>query len=143
LAARDENAVIDIANIKCPKSSKVLIEGAGGLLVPINDKVMMIDLIKYLNAAVILVVSSKLGTINHSLLSIEALRARKIPILGVILSGPINQDNADSIQTFGNVEILAQVPNFDTISAQEIKAFPLSKKLKQLLETEHEILATT
>lgn len=143
LAAKAEDTEIDISNIHCPSSQKLIIEGAGGLLVPINDKVLMIDLIQSLQAQVILVVSSKLGTINHSLLSIEALRARKVPILGVIVSGTPNQDNADSIQKYGQVEILAQVPNFNTINPQTLQAFPLSKKLKQLLDLEYEKLAKT
>ena len=143
LAARAEDAEINIQTIQCPKTPNLLIEGAGGLLVPINRQILMIDLIAHLNIGVILVVSSKLGTINHSLLSIEALRARKIPILGVILSGPLNSDNAESIHTYGQVEILAQVPNFDNISGQALQAFPLSQQLKHLLEFEHDVLATT
>jgi len=79
------------------------VEGAGGLLVPLNwDGKMMIDLIAKLDIPVILVARSSLGTINHTLLSIEALRQWKIPILGVILNGKPNAENAKSITIFGS-----------------------------------------
>lgn len=143
LAARAENESIELDKIMLPQTKQLLIEGAGGLLVPINQKYLMIDLIGSFNLGVILVVSSRLGTINHSLLSIEALRMRKIPIHGVILSGPVNQDNADSIACYGKVDILAQVPNFSKVDANTLLNFPLSPKLKHLLGKEHELFATT
>lgn len=84
-----------------------LIEGAGGLLVPINRDYFMIDLIKALTLPCIVVGRSSLGTINHTLLSIEALRSRQIPIASVIMVGPKNSDNEVAIRTFGQVDVLA------------------------------------
>jgi len=143
LAAKAEHTEINLQKIIIPQNQQLMIEGAGGLLVPVNQEYLMIDLIRSLNIGVILVVSSRLGTINHSLLSIEALRMRKIPIHGVILSGPINSANADSIALYGKIDILAQVPNFANIDAKTLLNYPLSPRLKHLLGKEHERLATT
>jgi len=85
-AAQKEGRRIKLDKIKAPKSSFLVIEGAGGGLVPLNDKEMMIDLIQKLGFPVIVVAKSGLGTLNHTLLTLEALKARKIKMLGLILS---------------------------------------------------------
>jgi dethiobiotin synthetase len=70
----------------------VVVEGAGGLMVPIEEKLMMIDLVERLGYPVVLVAKSGLGTINHTLLSVEALRQREIDIAGIVLSS-LDQDS--------------------------------------------------
>jgi dethiobiotin synthetase len=75
LAARIEKDTIDIEKIVLPKEKNLIIEGAGGVLVPINDTYLMIDLIKKLGVSVILVTHTTLGTINHTLLSLIYVRA--------------------------------------------------------------------
>ena len=138
LAASAENAEIDITKIKLPKTNNLIVEGAGGLLVPINDKYYIIDLIRHLNIPVILVATSTLGTINHTLLSLEALRARNIKILGVIISGEYNQKNKESIQDYGNVEVLAELPFIKNINYEALKNIPLDKRLKNIFGVENE-----
>jgi len=79
---------IDPAKIIIPETgNQLIIEGAGGLMVPLNDHFFMIDLIKQLDAEVILVSQNYLGSINHTLLSIDALRSREIPIKGIVFNG--------------------------------------------------------
>jgi dethiobiotin synthetase len=121
LAAKLENSVIDSTIIKLPEADNVIIEGAGGLLVPINDHFLMIDLIQQLQVPVILVAHSGLGTINHTLLSLEALRARHIPILGVILNGALNAPNKAAIEYYGKIKVLAEMPFLNKINQENLQ----------------------
>ena len=134
LAACHENIVIDITKIRLPQVQCLFVEGAGGLLVPINDKYYMIDLIKQLNIPTILVCHSKLGTINHTLLSLEALRYRSINVCGVIISGEKNQETCDTIERYGQVEILGHLPFLKKINRDVLEKVTLSNKLKKIFE---------
>ncbi|XGA08047.1 MAG: dethiobiotin synthase [Wolbachia endosymbiont of Xenopsylla cheopis] len=134
LAASLENDSIDISRINLPKERNLIVEGAGGILVPINETTFMIDLIKKLNIPVILVARSTLGTINHTLLSLEALRARSVSILGVILNGPHNQDNIKAIEFYGKVQILASVPKLQEVSKKSLMQLPLPDCLKIIIK---------
>jgi dethiobiotin synthetase len=99
----------------------LIIEGAGGLLVPLNQQDLMIDLIQLLNLPVCLVARSSLGTINHTLLSIQALRQAEIPILGVILNGTKNQINREAIAHYGKVAILGELEFLDEMNPATLK----------------------
>ena len=133
LAASKENCEIKIENIILPKVENLIIEGAGGVLVPLNSKMLMIEYIKKLDIAVIVVARTSLGTINHTLLTLESLRARKISVLGVILKGNNNPDNARAIAKYGNVKILACLPHFDILSGEILKKFLSSHTLTKIL----------
>ena len=112
LAAAKQNIKIDLDKITLPPSDRpLIIEGAGGLMAPLNDQDLMIDLIHKFDLPVILVASAKLGTINHTLLSLEALRTRHIKIQGVILNGADPLENAKAIEAYGQVKILAHFPD--------------------------------
>jgi dethiobiotin synthase len=88
-----------------------VVEGAGGLLVPLTDGgYLLADLIAELRLPALIVARSTLGTINHTLLSVEAARARRIPVLGVVLNGPPNRENASAIERFGEVPVIGQLP---------------------------------
>jgi len=118
-AAALDGIQIDIEKIRVPiayAKSPLIIEGAGGLLVPLNNSFYIIDLINKFEAEAILVARSGLGTLNHTLLSLEALRKRNIPIKGVVLNGPIHDSNRETIRTLGNVDILAEIPPTDELS---------------------------
>lgn len=118
-AAALDGIQIDIEKISVPTTYAkypIIIEGAGGLLVPLNNSFYIIDLINKLDAEAILVARSGLGTLNHTLLSLEALRKRNIPIKGVVLNGPIHDSNRETIRTLGNVDILAEIPPTDELS---------------------------
>ena len=132
-AARYDGGSIALDRITLPATDRLIVEGAGGVLVPLNDQDLMIDLIKHLGLPVILVARSTLGTINHTLLSLEALRQRNITVLGVILSGPENPGNAQAIETYGSTTILAQLPWLEAITADALRAIPLDPKLVEVL----------
>ena len=120
-AAAAEGAMIDLGRFRLPTTANPLVvEGAGGVLVPLNDAHTMADLMLCLGLPVVLVSSSALGTINHSLLSLEALRARGIPVLGVILDGPPDEPNRAAIETFGRVRILGHLPPVEALDEKAI-----------------------
>ncbi|MBI1320956.1 MAG: dethiobiotin synthase [Candidatus Hydrogenedens sp.] len=113
-AAALENVTIALDDFTLPATARPLVvEGAGGLLVPLNRSAFMIDLVARLGLPVVLVARSTLGTINHTLLSLEALRARHLPIAGVVLNGPDNPGNRAAIEQFGCVPILAVLPRLN------------------------------
>ncbi|AZV38062.1 dethiobiotin synthase [Komagataeibacter xylinus] len=113
-AARQAHARIDPARIALPhhdpSAGPVVVEGAGGVFVPIAPDYLMIDLMARLALPVVLVARSTLGTINHTLLSLAALRARGLHVAGVILNGPPESVGRDAIMRHGQVRILAQFP---------------------------------
>jgi dethiobiotin synthetase len=97
-----------------------IVEGAGGVMVPLNASQFMIDLIAALQLPALIVARSRLGTINHTLLSLSVLRARFIPVVGVVLTGEPNPDNRRSIETYGNIPVLAELPHFSTLTADAL-----------------------
>ncbi len=111
-AAALDGIEIDTARLTPPHSTRPLvIEGAGGLMVPLTPSELQIDLFARWRFPVVLVASTRLGTINHTLLSIEALRARAIPIVGVLFTGAANDDTVRTIATFGSAPALGRLPH--------------------------------
>lgn len=94
----------------------VVAEGAGGVLVPINEDELVIDLITRLRMPAVVVARSGLGTINHTTLTLEALRNRSIPIAGVIISGEPNPENRKAIEFYGRVNVIVKLPKFTEMS---------------------------
>ncbi|GJM01734.1 MAG: hypothetical protein DHS20C08_02350 [Rhodomicrobium sp.] len=122
-AAELENTEIKLSDFTLPATDRPLVvEGAGGVMVPLNKKEMMIDLMGKFNLPVILVARSGLGTINHSLLSISALRDAGLTIAGVILNGIANERNRAAIERFGSVRILAELPVFARLDKASLMA---------------------
>ena len=103
-------------------------------MTPINCNAFMRDLIQQFSLPVILVASSRLGTINHTLLSLEALRANNIQILGVIVSGELNQFNCNAIEDYGNIKVLAQVPFLNDIKSDSLREVMLTEDLKKIVK---------
>ncbi len=97
-----------------------MVEGAGGVLVPLNDRDMMTDLVARLGLPVLVVARSGLGTINHTLLTVEALRHRRLPVLGVVLNGPRHPENRAAIEAFGRVRVLAEFPLLEPVEEATI-----------------------
>ncbi len=135
LSALLERSSIDLNTINLPKKSNLIVEGAGGVLTPINEHTFMVDLIKRFDIPVILVARSTLGTINHTLLSLEALRTRNIKVLGVILNGPYNQGNLQAIEFYGKVSVLASMPELKDVETESLKSIALSNQLKNILKS--------
>lgn len=122
-AAQREQINIELEKCKVPQTtSPLIIEGAGGLLVPINAKDCIIDLIIQTKAEVILVSQHYLGSINHTLLSIEALQERQIPIKGIIFNGSENKDTESIILSQSGISYLGRIPIIDKINKSNIKA---------------------
>ncbi|SNR61537.1 dethiobiotin synthetase [Humidesulfovibrio mexicanus] len=120
-AGRLENLCIDIDDFRTPSTTRPLvIEGAGGVLVPVNERATMLDLITRLGAPVIVAARSGLGTINHTCLTLMALRAHNIPVFGVVLSGPLHAENREAIEHFGNVKVVAEIPPLDPLSRDSL-----------------------
>ena len=111
-AAALENAEIDLdafALPSIPPGDSLIVEGAGGVMVPLNKQYFMLDLINVLALPVVLVVDSELGTTNHTLLSVIQLQKHGIPIAGIVMNGPKNQGNRDAIEFYGKVPVLAEI----------------------------------
>lgn len=116
-AASRDSVRIELDEFSLPSADRPLIvEGAGGVMVPLNDKSLMIDLMGHLALPVIIVARSSLGTINHTLLTIAALRRAKLPIAGIIINGEINQSNNQAIAEFGHLPILGILPRFPLLN---------------------------
>ncbi len=132
-AARRANIAMDMEKLKLPPhDGLVVVEGAGGLLVPIVDGAYMIDLADALDLPIILVARSTLGTINHTLLSVEAIRRRGLPLAGVVISGPETPHNRAAIERFGKVEVIAEIPQLETINRDTLKVIPPELDLLKL-----------
>lgn len=111
LAASIDGITIDLKKITEPKTKNhLVIEGAGGLLVPLNNSDYIVDLIKK-DYKVIVVSRHYLGSINHTLLTFEALKSRKIEVAGIIFSGDENQSTEDIILQKTNAKLIGRIDN--------------------------------
>ncbi len=118
LAADWHATKIDVGSIKTPQipdNANLVIEGAGGVLVPMAPGVLMRDLIVHLQVPVIIAASTRLGTINHTLMTLEALRSKAVPVRGVVLLGERNDDNRRAIEEYGNAPVVGWVPPLPVI----------------------------
>jgi dethiobiotin synthetase len=120
-SAAIDHIAIDPEKIILPQTNNTLIvEGAGGLMVPLNDKFLMIDLIKQLDIEVILVSQNYLGSINHTLLSVNALRQYNIPIKGIIFNGIKDIYSKEYILDYTKLKLLGHVPDYKIIDKKTI-----------------------
>lgn len=113
LAAQRARVCIELRKIRLPQippRENLIVEGAGGALVPINSTQLMTGLMSHLRLPVLLVTRTTLGTINHTLLSIAALRAARLDLRGVIMSGKTNNENRRAIEHYGKIEVVGSVP---------------------------------
>jgi dethiobiotin synthetase len=120
-AAALDGIAIDEQQITLPQTNnQLIIEGAGGLMVPLNDHFLMIDLVKQLNAEVVLVSQNYLGSINHTLLSIEALKQHNIPVKGIIFNGEANSSTEDYILSYTGIKLLGSLSVLADINKQTV-----------------------
>ncbi len=119
-AARVDGLDIALTDFTLPDTQgrPLLVEGAGGLLVPLNERDCMIDLAAHLNLPVILVSRHYLGSINHTLLSLEVLRGRGMRCAGIVFSGGDNPESARIIQQLSGVKVLASLPEMEKVSLE-------------------------
>jgi dethiobiotin synthase len=122
LAAQWKGTAIDLRTIYRPPSFEpLIIEGAGGVLVPVGDHEFMLDLMRRLSAPVLLASRSLLGTINHTLLSVMAIRNAKLELRGVVMIGKENADNRRAVERYGNVPVVGCIPWLDTIDRSTLE----------------------
>ncbi len=108
-----------------------IVEGAGGLLVPLNEQALMPALIAQLNLPVLIVARSGIGTINHTLLTLEALTARMLRVAGVVMVGNLHHENREAIEQFGQVPVIAQMPLMTELSTLTLAHWAQSEFDKQ------------
>ena len=126
-AAMEEGIKLKINEIIIPESKKPLvIEGAGGLMVPLNDKEFMIDLAIYLETEIILVADLYLGSINHTLLSIEMLKRKKCNVKGIIFNGPENKASQELILKYSKYKQLLHMEPESEINNNVINRYALA-----------------
>jgi len=100
-----------------------IVEGAGGALVPLNERETMADLMHALDLPVLIAARSSLGTINHTCMTIEVLRRRRLRVAGVVMVGEPNDDNRLAIERYGAAEVIAQMPRFDPLTPEALDAW--------------------
>ncbi|WP_022682501.1 dethiobiotin synthase [Sphingobium bisphenolivorans] len=123
LAARIDGVEISLDRLALPEvDGPLVVEGAGGLLVPVSETLLMADLFAHWGLPVILCARTGLGTINHSLLSIEALRSRGIAIAGIAFIGDPHDENERIIPALGKVRSLGRLPLLDPLTPETLRA---------------------
>lgn len=136
IAAEKDSITISNDLIRIPEKGKLIVEAAGGMLVPLSKQQLQIDLVKELQLPIILVSRHRVGSINHTLLSIEAIEARKLKLTGILYSGTDPADNEEIIHHYKPYPNLGCVKESDTIDSDFIKSEAERLKpqlLKQLL----------
>ena len=120
-AAEIDEKKIDINLLKLPPTDgSLIVETAGGVMVPITRNFLQIDQIKKWDLPVIIVCRSSLGTLNHTLLTIEALKKRNIKILGLIINGEKHLDNPKTLQEFSKLPIIAEFPRLNNVDTNNL-----------------------
>jgi dethiobiotin synthetase len=123
LAAERDGVEIDPAALSPPSVSRPLvIEGAGGLMVPLTRHQLFIDVFSRWQIPLVLCARTALGTLNHTLLSLEALRRRAVPMVGVALIGDAHPDNERTLGEMGGVPIIGRLPRLDPLTPSTLAA---------------------
>jgi len=121
-AAEQDQVVIDPHRLALPSGDgPLVVETAGGVMTPLGRDWLQIDQIRRWGLPLVLVARSGLGTLNHTLLSLEALRHRSIPVLGLVLNGPLHPDNPRTLEQLGGVPVLAQLPRLEPLNATALQ----------------------
>ena len=119
-----EGVTIDLSRIIPPPLppgiSHMIIEGAGGVLAPLNDRQFMIDLFRQLDAPALVVAPSRVGMINHTLLTVDQLRRYNIPVFGIIMNGPRNGENKKAVERYGRVPVIGEIEPMASVTPEEL-----------------------
>ncbi len=122
-AAEIDGVTIDPARLTPPDlAGPLVIEGAGGLMVPVTRALLTIDVFAGWRLPVVLCARTALGTINHTLLSVEALKARGVPILGIAFVGEEKADSQRTIGDFSGVRVLGRLPHLGPLTGETLAA---------------------
>ena len=128
IAAEIDGVNIDVETL-APPPGKLIVEGAGGALVPVTRRTLYADLFAKWQVPVIVCARTALGTINHSLLTIEALKSRGVPIHGLAFLGDAVEDSEAIIAEIGGVRRLGRLPVIDRLNG-ETQAAAFTKKIE-------------
>lgn len=120
------NSLVEKIQTQSP-STRWIVEGAGGVLVPLNDSSLMADLMVRMGLPVLIVARTALGTINHTLLTLEALRARSLCVAGVLMVGDSNPGSRDAIEKYGSVRVIGEMPRFAPESSAPLASEALAR----------------
>ena len=118
-AAAEEGVTIDPATLT-PPAGPLVIEGVGGLLVPLNRTTLALDVFAGWGLPMVLCARTTLGTINHTLLSVEAIRARSIPLLGIAFIGDANRESEGIITEISGAKRLGRLPRLDPLTRETL-----------------------
>lgn len=122
LAARLDGVSICAERLSPPAiDAPLVIEGAGGLMVPLTERLLFADIFERWQLPLILCARTGLGTINHTLLSLEALRRRSVPVFGVAFIGDRQADTEAIIAEIGQVRVLGRLPRLDPLTASSLR----------------------
>ena len=124
-AAELEGIDIGLTDLKLPDTTNttLIMEGAGGLMVPLNRKEFMVDMIKKFDAEVVLVIQNYLGSINHSLLSIDQLKSRGLKILGIVYNGAPHELSEDIILEYSGLKVLGRINKEKELNSEVISRY--------------------
>lgn len=126
-AAKEDGILIQKEEIRLPESERgVVVETAGGLMSPLSHELLNIDLAKHLQLPLVLVSHQYLGSINHTLLSIAALKQYNVPVLGMIYVGEDLHGASAFITSYTGIPLLFNVPIFETLNKETVMAFAKS-----------------
>jgi dethiobiotin synthetase len=118
-AAKIDGVDIKLENIQLPQENNLIIEGAGGIMVPLNDSGdCIIDLIRQCNCEVLLVSRNYLGSINHTLLTLSVLKQHNLPVKGIIMIGASNPASETIITKISNCPIIYRMPQLPQVNAE-------------------------
>ena len=129
-AAAAEGIELNVRSIKLPPTeNNLIVEGAGGLMVPLNKRFLMLDLVQQLGLEVVLVSRNYLGSINHTLLTAEVLRYRKVPVAGIIFNGEENAASEDFIIKYTGLRRLPSIRQEADFCKEAVAAYAEEFKL--------------
>ena len=121
VAAKEDGVKLEVNSIELPDTQNtIIIEGAGGLMVPLNDQEMIVDLISHFDAETVLVSQNYLGSINHTILSVELLKARGIKIAGLIFNGDTVPATEEVILDYTGVPCLGRIEQIEILNKEVI-----------------------
>ena len=128
-AAVIDDVEVDHTKFRWPDTSKtLLVETAGGILSPMSGSSTMADFVAYYDMPAILVAQNYLGSINHTLLSIEVLKSRGIRLLGIVMNGVANASSETFITHYSQTPVIARIPHFDKLDKESVSACALQIK---------------
>jgi dethiobiotin synthetase len=128
-AAKIDGVMLKVSSIRVPQTqNRLIVEGAGGCLVPLNDREFVIDLVPHCQAELILVADLYLGSINHTLLTVEAIRKRNLPVKGIIFNGDRNPESERIILHHSGFPQLLHIDREKNIDKEVVRQYAMKLK---------------